>query len=59
KGSNPFVRQDGINSNGKGTVINRDLSDDADLDRHGSTSQQITTNGVEEAPVTVAASSAF
>ncbi|CAF4726018.1 unnamed protein product, partial [Rotaria socialis] len=59
KGSNPFVRQDGINSNGKGTLINRDLSDDADLDRHGSTSHQITTNGVEETPATVTASSTF
>jgi hypothetical protein len=30
--------------------LNRDLSDDADLDRHGSTGQQLQTLGTDEAP---------
>ncbi|CAF0992403.1 unnamed protein product [Rotaria sordida] len=57
--SHTFIRQDPVNSNGKGVFLNRDLSDDADLDRHGSTSQPLTTYGTDDAPVTNTTSSTF
>lgn len=38
KSSQAFIRQDAVNGNGKPTSINRDLSDEVDLERHGSTS---------------------
>ncbi len=39
--------------------MNRDLSDDADLDRRGSTSQQLQTVGTDDAVTTNITSSTF
>jgi hypothetical protein len=39
--------------------LNRDLSDDADLDRRGSTSQQLQTVGTDDAVTTNITSSTF
>ncbi len=58
KGSHIFIRQDAIYNNGK--TLNRDLSDDAELDRQGSTGQQLQTLGTDDAPPTTnMASSTF
>ncbi|CAF0895311.1 unnamed protein product [Rotaria sp. Silwood1] len=54
-----FIRQDPITTNGKVTLINRDPSDDADLDRHGNTSQPVPIYTTDEAPITNTASSTF
>ncbi|CAF1039143.1 unnamed protein product [Adineta steineri] len=37
KGAHTFARHDATSRSGKGTLLNRDSSEDADFDRHGST----------------------
>ena len=64
KSSHVFMRQDAINNNAKGVrffhcsdgwstclsqaTLNRDMSDDTDLDRHGSNGQQLQATGTED-----------
>ena len=58
KSSHIFVRQDAVAANGK-TTLNRDLSDDTDVDRLGSTGQQLQTLGTDDAQTTNIAASTF
>ncbi|CAF4405558.1 unnamed protein product, partial [Adineta steineri] len=58
KGAHAFARHDATSSSGKGTLL-RDLSEDADLDRQGSTSQQLQAVGTDEASTPNIASSTF
>ncbi|CAF1499533.1 unnamed protein product, partial [Adineta ricciae] len=59
KGPHTFTRQDATRSSGKGTSLKRDLSDDTDFERQGSTGQQLQTVGIEETSIPNIASSSF
>ncbi|UJR28934.1 hypothetical protein I4U23_010152 [Adineta vaga] len=59
KGPHSFVRQDGTTSSGKRAPLKRDLSDDNDFERHGSTGQQLQTVGIDETSIPNIAASTF